>query len=255
MDASAAASLARDRDRSRSPPRCLTPKRELKLIHITKCAGKSLEDWGGQRGYAWGRLWKAIKEAWAKGLVPPQEGRMKSEPWHLPPRFFRESPYTDFDTFVVVRDPYERAISEFRCPWKGFEAPTGSSQARKTRRAAALPEQLNEWLQRKLRGGVAQPPFRNGHFIPQHMYLFDARGQHTVPPENILRMERLDTDFADLLRRYGLQSSLLGRSNESQVPRFSCKDLTVETRRLIEEAYAEDFKLLSYQSHHPCIAS
>mmetsp|Transcript_9958 Transcript_9958/g.20609 ORF Transcript_9958/g.20609 Transcript_9958/m.20609 type:complete len:283 (-) Transcript_9958:3-851(-) len=235
------------RDRSRSSRRTpLQGIHEPKLVHITKCAGKALEDWGFERGYAWGRHWKRIKEAWSKGLVAPHENCMKSEPWHLPPSLFLQSPYEGFEVFTVVRDPYERAISEFRCPWKGYQAPTGSSQERKAQRAAATAAQLNVWLQKKLRGGAARQPFRNGHLIPQHLYLVDGCGARLIPERNVLRMECLDGAFAELVSRYGLTPAPLRRANESSMPRFTIWDLTAETCRLVESEYAEDFDLLGY---------
>ncbi|CAE8724677.1 unnamed protein product, partial [Polarella glacialis] len=93
----------------------------LKFLHITKNAGTALEAWGLTLGCQWGRRWLAVKERNLE-LLPPHQGRMRSEWWHIPPRFFADNPYKDFETFAVVRCPYQRAISEFRCPWKGFRA-------------------------------------------------------------------------------------------------------------------------------------
>eukprot|EP00933_Yihiella_yeosuensis_P004014 TRINITY_DN10772_c2_g1_i1.p1 TRINITY_DN10772_c2_g1~~TRINITY_DN10772_c2_g1_i1.p1 ORF type:complete len:261 (-),score=56.25 TRINITY_DN10772_c2_g1_i1:100-882(-) len=218
----------------------------LKLLHITKNAGTAIENWGLAFGCRWGRRWSEVKKH-VDALLPPHEGRLRSEWWHIPPQFFKEDPYKGFDTFAVVRCPYRRAISEFRCPWKGFEAPVGKSAERRLRRNQATAKNLNEWLQLRLRRGGARPPFRNGHFIPQHFYIFNENGDLLMPEMNLLRFENLEEDCFRLVERYSLQQPPpLLHVNESDMPRFSIDDLTSETRLLIEEEYAKDFELLKY---------
>ena len=112
-------------------------------------------------------------------LRPPHEQRLRSEWWHVPPSFFLEDPYEGCQVFAVLRCPYRRAISEFRCPWKGFLAPARGEK--KEMRLKATKGDLNAWLQRRLR--KLGPPFRNGHLIPQHLYIFKD-GQPYVAQED-----------------------------------------------------------------------
>lgn len=220
----------------------------LKLLHITKCAGTALECWALHCGLKWGRRWHAVRDGLAAGLKAPHQGRLKSEWWHVPPRFFIEDPYAGYSTFTVVRCPYRRAISEFRCPWKGFKAPTGKDDARKRLRTAATATEMNSWLRAKLLSGASTPPFRNGHWIPQHFYIVDEAGRRRVPESNVLRMETLSMGFKEMLARHGHSPDAeLASVNESEMPRFSLSDLLPETRRMIQDCYAGDFDLLSYE--------
>ncbi|CAE7253741.1 CPK34, partial [Symbiodinium natans] len=193
-------------------------------------------------GVHWGKHWKAVQPH--KGaLHPPNRGRLRSEWWHVPPRLFEEDPYRGCIPFAVVRCPYARAISEFRCRWKGYAAPA-RDEDRRRRRLGATAQELNSWLQDKLTKGAARPPFRNGHFIPQHLYIYDAKGERYVAEENMLRFERLSEELEALGRRFAVHLPTLPHTNESEMPRFSVEDLTLNTRRLIESEFAEDFDLI-----------
>eukprot|EP00435_Cladocopium_sp_Y103_P057727 s971_g20.t1 len=151
----------------------------LKLLHITKNAGTALEKLGKQMGLKWGKCWTEVKNHSGK-LCEPHAGCMKSEWWHVPPCFFLDDPYKGYVPFAVVRCPYQRAISEFRCCWKGFGAPA-KDEGKKAKRKNATADDLNTWLKDKLNKFTS--PYRNGHFIPQHLYIFDAHGQRYVPED------------------------------------------------------------------------
>jgi len=217
--------------------------KQLKLLHITKNAGTALEKLGKEMGLKWGKCWTEVKNHSGK-LCEPHAGCMKSEWWHVPPCFFLNDPYKGYVPFAVVRCPYQRAISEFRCCWKGFGAPA-KDEGKKTKRKNATADDLNTWLRDKLKKLAS--PYRNGHFIPQHFYIFDAHGQRYVPEENVLRFERLNEDLTNLGARYGIHIPPLPRVNESEMPRFKVEDLDADTRSLIESTFAKDFDLLGFK--------
>ena len=174
-------SQRRRRSRSRTPPPPRDPSgpassnSKLKLLHITKNAGTSLEMLGKKLGLKWGRFWKEL-ESYRGKLNPPHTGLMLCEWYHVPPCFFVDDPYKGYVPFAVVRCPYERAISEFRCRWKGFNAPVGMNESKASKRKNATSADLNHWLQKKLTD--CSPPYTNGHFIPQHLYIFGEHGHH-----------------------------------------------------------------------------
>merc|ERR1711862_783160 len=186
-------------------------------------------------------------------LLSPQTGKLLCEPWHIPPRYFCKNPYAGYKNFAVVRDPYSRIISEFRCPWKGFHAIKAATspverQKRKALRMKASAKDLNAWVLEQLEyQRRARPPFRKGHLIPQHMYIFNSEGERFVPAANVLRFERLSLDFAALRARYKLPDTSLEQINESEMKRFSPSDLSASSRRLIEEEYSEDFQKFGYE--------
>jgi len=215
-----------------------TNARPLKFLHVTKSGGSAIEAYGRRHGLSWGRFFKGLSGP----LLPPHTGRLKSEPHHIPPKFFEESPYKDFDVFIVLRDPSKRAISEFRCPWKGFKAPARTVQARDARKGATKRD-LNSWLLAKARRGCLAAPFRNGHLIPYSEYLLDDRGELTIPRERILRFDHLDEDFRRLCRDRCLPVEALPCVNASEMPSFRIEDLDEEVAHALRRAYEKDYAL------------
>jgi hypothetical protein len=220
----------------------------LQFLHITKCAGTSVENWGKKMGFRWGRF---FSKGWGKEVEfkPPHRGLLKSDVFHAPPAFFVSSPYAGCELFTIVRDPYTRAISEFRCPWHGFCSPVKKNKKGHEKRAGATPEDLNAWLMKKASAGCMAPPFRNGHLIPQVLYVFDeSLRERRIAEQNVIRFENLSRDFSILSRRHGFDDShVLEHSNTSDMPSFSVQDIFPETRAMLASIYADDFDMLSYE--------
>jgi hypothetical protein len=215
-----------------------TTVRPLQFLHVTKSGGSSIEAYGRRHGLKWGRYFKGLSGP----LLPPHTGRLRSEPHHIPPKYFEQNPYQDFDVFVVLRDPSQRAISEFRCPWKGFKAPARTAQARDARKGATQRD-LNSWLLSKVRKGGMEAPFRNGHLIPYSEYLLDDRGERALPRERILRFDHLEEDFRSLCSDRHLPMEPLALLNTSEMPRFQVEDLDEEVVHALRRAYEKDYAL------------
>lgn len=212
------------------------PGTNLQLIHITKTGGTALEKWGLKHGYSWGYFWSELVATGENGSP------ITYEPWHTPPRLFRKNPYAGHTLFAVVRDPYTRIISEFRCPFTGYHA------ADDGQRAKATANDLNKWITEKLNQGAARPPFVNvGHLVPQHFYIFNGHGRRHVKEINVLRAENLASSFADLRKRYNMPGDPLERINESKMKKFWIEDLWEATRELIEREYKLDFERFGYK--------
>ena len=216
-----------------------TKVRPLQFLHVTKSGGSAIESYGRQNGLQWGRFF--LKGS-SRPLLPPHTGCIKSEPHHIPPSYFEQNPYKDFDVFVVLRDPLERAISEFRCPWKGFKAPARTVETR-AKRKTATKEDLNSWLLSKARRGCMVAPFSNGHLIPYSEYLLNDCGELTIPRERILQFENLNEDFRRLCGERNLPVEDLRRVNTSEMPRFEIGDLSQEVIDLLRRVYEKDYVL------------
>ena len=89
-------------------------RKKLRFVHVTKCAGTSIESISGG---TWGRFDDDLKRAYSRTFPPNVEW------WHVPPKYLgaeelaRLSRHHDF--FTVVRSPYDRVISEYYCQWGG----------------------------------------------------------------------------------------------------------------------------------------
>ena len=196
------------------------------------CAG------GGKRGFRWGAFFAGNTGA----LCFPHEKRLKSERHHVPPCFFLQNPYELCDVFAVVREPLARAISEFRCPWKGFCTPASGEEAR-SKRLRATSSDLNDWLISKHKKGAMEPPFKNCHFLPQATYLLDDNDQLLLPSNRVLVFERLEEDFARMCQELHLPFGGLPHENSSEMPRFAIDDLTQEVKTMLRKVYAHDIEL------------
>ena len=249
-DADADVDVDADADAGPEPPQ---QHNRLEFIHITKTAGSSIEEAAARSGIRWGAChWKTIGKfgtnctgTWRlewplynRTRVPGGFSRgLLGEPWHTPHRWFRRNPYEGSSTFVVVRNPYERCVSEYYSKFGGYKGPDRND-----------PEVMNSVLRSKVR----PPEERNGktrgvHFLPQHLYVYDGDGRRVV--KHVLRFENLDEEFPSLMRQYGLPVELPGRHNVRNATRshLTVANLTAETIAAINRRYVDDFLRFRYR--------
>ena len=216
--------LRRDRRRHR-----------LKFAHLTKNAGTSIEEIGKSAGLLWGKNHRAFGY------------------WHLPvdevPRHVREQ----HDWFMVVRNPYERCVSEVMCRWGGV----GNHERRYT--VAELNALLRKRILARDESAPGDPSSRVNtcHYLEQYRY----QGPNT----HVLKFENLAADFDALMALYGLSSESSwgifggGRRvcNFEEMPRknsngstkyFSAAHLDASSVELIRNVYREDFRRYGYSS-------
>lgn len=187
--------------------------KELKFIHITKNAGTSIEEVGRAKGLQWGR------------------NHTEYGFWHVPFSTLPTSLKTKYDWFLVVRNPYERILSEYYCKWGGV----GSSRTTHTK------EEFNAYLLRKIR---ARRP-SSGHYIEQYKYLDASTTQH------ILKFEELPHAFDELMKVYGIDATLNVHTNARRSGVFTTADFSDELLGLIHTVYARDFEVFSYELKTP----
>ena len=177
----------------------------LKFIHITKCAGNSIEEFGNKRGLAWGRFHVGVRRH-HKILTP----EIKS----------------NYDWFMVVRNPYTRILSEYYCKWGGIGAKN-------------IVHDLNE-MNSFLIDKINARDLTGDHYTEQYKYL--------VPNVKILHYETLQQEFTELLRNYNIENSTLEKTNSRpKSAKFTIEDFSEELLSLINEIYDQDFTEFSYK--------
>jgi len=189
--------------------------KELKFIHITKTAGTSIEDAAKAKGILW-------------GLYHKEYG------WHH--RIFKNVPAEvrdKYDWFTVVRNPYDRMLSEYYCQW-------GDISKRNIKHTKT---QFNTYLMNKIIREefiMKYLPHKNGtHYTAQHLYLHP---DHTI---HILKFENLAKEFPELMAKYNLNIQLQ-KKNVSHKTKFTVADFSPELLREINRFYATDFELFGY---------
>ena len=189
--------------------------KKLGFIHISKCAGTSIEDMGKQDKQKWGRFDK-------------QYG-FHHRLFNKVPKSVRQSK----DWFAVVRNPYDRIISEYYCKYGGINNPTLKNPPKHNKQG------FNEYIRSKInrRSKVGN------HYTEQYKY-FEGVPETKV---QVIKMENLNNGLNKLFKKYNLDIKIPEKkSNVGKRGRFSVKDFDNETLKLINEVYGKDFKTLKY---------
>jgi hypothetical protein len=159
-----------------------------------------------------------------------------AENWHTPHHWFKENPFPNKATFCVVRNPYDRLISEFFWSCKHIDGLCND--------ANMIHNNMNMFIQQRAKTYKAVG--YHGHFFPQHLYAFDTNGNQVV--DHALRYEHLNEDFSALMKLYELDIALptkMNARNESLL-QMTVANLTEETIHVINTVYLLDFVRFCY---------
>ena len=219
--------------------------RRLELVHVTKTGGTAMEQSAKQTGLRWGSehyIRKHDPYYHGKGQVTPPpsvtDRKYDAELWHTPPHWISPNILKDADTFIVVRNPYTRYVSEYFCPF----------YRRKGNKRPDNPREMNQWIQKIIHDNLDKA--QNGHMLPIHYYIWDEQDNHTRKIDHVLKYEdRLPERFHMLMNDYGLDNiTLMTKSRESNfnARNTTALDLSDETIRIINDYARKDFQLLGY---------
>jgi hypothetical protein len=198
-------------DKNTSEPRI------LKFIHITKTAGTSIENTGKKHNIDWGRYDKEYNFNNTKGAF-----------WH---KFLTDANSTfikKYDWFTVVRNPYDRIISEYYWYLKNVNIKHNVTEINSY--------VINQIKKRSMTGN---------HYTEQYKYVHPEMNIH------ILKFENLSNDFFKLMDLYKIKINKLEHDNSRLIKKnekkFTISDFSKELIDLINIVYDKDFKLFNYQ--------
>lgn len=193
--------------------------KELKFIHITKTAGTSIEEIAKENNILYGRY------------------HTEYGGWHV---FFKYKPKEfkmKYDWFLVVRNPYNRIVSEFHCKWGGVGNQSCKYNA----------EGFNNYIRQKIMRRLAI----GGHYSEQYKYL-DNDPNIKI---HVLKFENLEEEFNNLMHTYNLNLRLTKDLNKN-IKSFSVNDLSQDNIKLINSIYKKDFEMFNYpmiQTNEKCV--
>jgi hypothetical protein len=188
----------------------------LKFIHITKNAGTTIEDIGKHHKILWGRFHKEYG-GWHK-LFPNKSTKIKLK----------------YDWFMIVRNPYERLISEFYCKWGGIGKLKNIRHIDK--------KKFNSYIKTKILNRKSE----GTHYTEQYKYIDKRTRIH------ILYFENIKVEFNKLMKKYNLNITLNQRANRSKfIKKFNIHSFSPELIKLINIIYHKDFITFGYNKMLP----
>jgi hypothetical protein len=204
----------------------------LNFIHISKTGGTSVEFAANKKGIKWGKF--ACETIWNSLLSYIDWDIEPHSSHHIPISFCKNEELkrkllNKYIFFTVVRNPYERCLSEYFCPHnKLIEIPTV--------------ENLNNFVQYKINLLDNKKNFQ-GHFIQQYHYVFDQNKKYT---NIILKYENLVNDFNSMSKNFNLNFKLKEYLNKSK-KQLSIDSFNNKTINLIQKKYEYDFLYFDYK--------
>mmetsp|Transcript_26842 Transcript_26842/g.55515 ORF Transcript_26842/g.55515 Transcript_26842/m.55515 type:complete len:345 (-) Transcript_26842:82-1116(-) len=245
----------------------------LEFVHISKTGGTSIETAAANAGIAWGackfkyrsqcrglRQFSNVEKYKRKKIAWKCKCNTQMMPWHCPPNEFESGKnlYSGSKTFAVVRNPYDRIISEYfyardvveRAKHWSIDASGNQFLLPKFKTS----EHFNSWIAEASYNATHDGSCDHGHCIPMYKYTHNKNGEQIV--DHILRLENISVAFPLLMKKYRLPVTGLGHvnvgsresENKGEVSKkLGFEDLTSESLAMINKWAANDFRYFGYE--------
>ncbi len=196
---------------------------DLVFMHIPKTGGTTIEDIGKKNNYNFGKFDERLRKL----------STQTCNFWHEPPDKLKTNIYKNNPSFTIVRNPYDRIISEYN-----YQCKIANRQPNA--------QELNKFIQINLHNNMESTKY-DCHLLPQSRYI-KIYSNGTSDIDHILKLENLKQDFDKLAVQYGLNFSINNKHNSTDniKNRVTKEDLTSESIQLINIAYNDDFNNFGY---------
>lgn len=217
--------------------------KELQFSHITKTAGTSVEHFCKKKNIFWGM---ENKNFWLNLNSKSKTSIISGDEWHLPLSFLPDDCLDEtlnkFDFFCIVRNPYERVISEYYCNYgsRFFIDKTKIN----LKEIKEFQKNLNFGLEK-----IKNSKFlKVSHWQKQHLYVFKNK-KRIIKKENVIFYENLKESLNELFERYQLNLGDFDvhKTHGGVEKIFNIKSLSDENICLINEIYKNDFDFFGYE--------
>ncbi|WP_161470928.1 sulfotransferase family 2 domain-containing protein [Tropicimonas marinistellae] len=193
------------------------------FVHIPKTGGQSVECVFLK---AHGLDWESRAPLLLRRNADPAQGPERLA--HLyadeyAERYLSREEFESFFKFAIVRNPYDRLLSEYR--YRGAKVP------------------LWLFLLRPLRNDYAD---RVRHLIPQTRYIYSRDGELLV--DAVIRFEDIADEMPRIFQRTIGEAHALPHVNKSRKSSAKLR-LSWLSRLIIRYRYAKDFRCLGYDRH------
>lgn len=170
------------------------------------------------------------------------------DPWHLPISNIPDQSIHELterhDFFCVVRDPYDRVVSEYYCPHNPRHAGLSQDQINTTD-VHTFNNNLTIMLREIDTIFIHNKQHQLTHWQLQSSY-FMKNNNLIFPETNILRFENLESELPELLQKYDIDYIPNIHTNRTEKI-FCVDDINDENIKMINRIYSEDFINCGYK--------
>ncbi len=160
--------------------------------------------------------------------------------------------FSQFYKFTVVRNPWDRIVSEYI--WQGsnfktqIQTPWGNKEISFKDFVKSIKDFPSDhrFVKDSKDLHFYYPPkeIKNGHLSDQYSFIVDKSSNIVV--DKIIRYENLQTEFDATLKEIGISQKTLPHMNKTKHKHYT-EYYDDETRGLIAEKYAKDIEYFGYE--------
>ena len=202
---------------------------KLIFSHIPKNGGTNIEFLSKIYGINWGMHDDNINSN--KYILDEYKNKISYDFYHYPLHYYEESIIKDKESFLVVRNPYSKIISNIFCPWGGvFNAHINILNFNKYFESFLIKSfKSNSDNCRNLK--QSDFVFKNNEKVINH----------------VLKLENLTNDFNNLMKKFDINIKMENKKINSSKKNFKINNVKTELLFFFNKYYKDDFDNFNYK--------
>ena len=202
---------------------------KLKFFHIPKNAGTTIEYLGKIYGINWG-----INDEYLNCddyMTDEYKNNILFDYYHYPICYYNDSIIKGKESFVIIRNPYSRIISQLFCKWNNYEKFYNILEFNFCFKSFLLNSFKKNYI--------------NSRIIKQTDFVFKNKKKII---NHVLKMENLEDDFNNLMKKFDININIKNRkiNVSNQKKKFNINNIRTELLYIFNNYYKDDFSNFGY---------